>query len=415
MGQTRSLRTGRFDWQQTFAALKHPNYRLWFFGQMVSLFGTWMQSTAQGFLLYQLTHSTLYLGSVSFISGIPAWLLMLYGGVVADQVPRRTLLIITQICMMILAFILGALTLAHLVQPWHILVMALLLGIINAFDAPARQSFVLEMVSREDLTNAVALNATMFNTAVVVGPAAAGAAYAAVGPGWCFIINGVSFIAVIVALLLMKLKPFSIRTRHTSAISELREGLRYVIAHPSIRMLIALVGVASLFGVSFATLLPAWAVRILGGDSTTNGLLQSARGLGALLSALLIASLGRFKFKGRLLTIGSFAFPCALLIFSLVRWLPLSLLTLVGVGAAQILVLNLANALVQTLSADELRGRVMGIYSLIFFGFMPIGGLLAGTVAARTSEPVTVFMGATITLVFAALVWLFFPRLRALQ
>lgn len=413
------LRTARlsrsFSWQQTFAALKYRNYRLWFWGQMVSLFGTWMQTTAQGYLVFQLTHSPAYLGYVSFAAGLPSWLFMLYGGVVADRMSRRTLLVITQICMMMLAFILAALTFSGRVQPWHIVLLAFGLGMANAFDAPARQAFVLEMVEREDLTNAIALNSTMFNSATAVGPAVAGVTYALFGPAWCFTINGLSFIAVIGALLLMKLKPPTVPALRTSTLADLKEGLRYVASQPLIRMLIGLVATTSLFGLSFVTLIPAWAVTVLGGNATTNGLLQSARGVGALGSALLIASLGRFKFKGKLLAIGTFAFPIVLLAFALVRWLPLSLLALVGVGIALILVLNLANALVQTLVSDPLRGRVMGIYSLTFLGLMPIGGLLAGAVAEHIGEPITVVLSSLILLGFATLMWIFVPRLRTLE
>jgi MFS family permease len=203
--------------------------------------------------------------------------------------------------------------------------------------------------------------------------------------------------------------------RRASAASDLMEGLRYVVAHPIIRALIGLVGVLSLFGVSLFTLMPAWAVKVLSGDAATLGWLQSARGAGALIGALLLASLGRFKFKGKLLTFGTFAFPLMLLVFALIRWLPLSLLALVAVGSVQILALNLANAIVQTLVTDELRGRVMGIYSLVFFGFMPIGGLLAGAAAQYIGEPETVVVSALISLGVAALVWVFLPKVRALR
>jgi len=415
MSQTSLSLRKSFRLDQTFAALKYPNYRLWFFGQMTSLFGTWMQSTAQGYLVYELTRSPAFLGYVSFASGIPSWLLMLLGGVVADRVPRRWLLVVTQTLQMLLAFVLALLAFLHVVQPWHIIALAFLLGVTNAFDTPARQSFVLEMVEREDLTNAIALNSTMFNMAVVVGPATAGLAYAAFGPAWCFLLNGVSFIAVIVALLLMKLKPPTIRPRHTSALSDLREGLQYTLAHPAIRGLIAMMSVAAVFGISYSTLFPAWSVEILHGDATTNGLLLSARGIGSLVAALLIASLARSRIKGRLLTIGTFVFPTALLGFALARSLPLSLMFLVAAGGAQILFSNLANALVQAESADELRGRVMGIYSLTFMGLMPLGGLLAGVVAQTVGEPLTVGLAAVISLGLALAVWVFLPQIRALE
>ena len=405
----------RPSWQQTFAAFKYRNYRLWFGGQLFSLFGTWMQTTAQGYLVYQLTNSSAYLGYVAFASGVPTWLFTLYGGVVADRMSRRTLMVVTQSAMLVLAFILAALTFTGLVQPWHIVVLAFLLGIANAFDAPARQAFVLEMVEREDLTNAIALNASMFNAATAVGPAVAGVTYAAFGPGWCFTLNGVSFIAIIVALLMMQIRPQAVPARRVSAASDVMEGLRYVVAHPVIRALIGLVGVLSLFGVSLFTLMPAWAVEVLGGDAATLGWLQSARGAGALIGALLLASLGRFKFKGKLLTAGTILFPLMLLVFALVRWLPVSLLILLAVGATQILALNLSNAIVQTQVSDELRGRVMGIYSLVFFGFMPVGGLLAGAAAQYIGEPETIVVSALISLGVAALVWVFLPKVRALR
>ena len=401
--------------RQTFASLKYRNYRLWFTGQLASLIGTWMQMTAQGFLIYQLTHSPAYLGYVGFASGIPTWLFMLYGGVISDRMSRRKLMLITQTAMMILAFILAALTFANVVQPWHIVLLAFLLGIANAFDAPARQSFVLELVDREDMTNSIALNATMFNSATAVGPAVAGVTYALLGPAWCFAINGLSFIAVIVALSMMEIKLQPARARATSAQADLKEGLRYVAAQPTIRLLILVAAVTSLFGMGYATLLPAWAVSILHGNSATNGFLQSARGVGSLLGALLIASLGRFRFKGKLLTLGSLVFPIFLLVFAVVSWLPLSLLVLVGVGWGFMVLLNMANALVQTLVPDELRGRVMSVYTLGFFGMMPLGALLAGAVAELTSEPITVVLGTLIALGFAILLWLRAPQLRALE
>lgn len=410
-----SRTVGPVSWQQTFAALKYPNYRLWFWGQMVSLFGTWMQSTAQGFLVFQLTHSPAYLGYVGFAAGLPSWVFMLYAGVIADRMSRRTLLVITQTCMMVLAFIIAGLTFLGLVQPWHIIVLAFVLGVANAFDAPARMAFVLEMVEREDLTNAIALNSAMFNSALVVGPAVAGITYAAFGPAWCFTLNGLSFIAVISALLAMKLRPQVVARRRASALADLKEGLRYVASQPLIRALVSLVGTTALFGMCFVPLIPAWAVTVLGGNATTNGLLQSARGVGALSGALLIASLGRFRFKGKLLTFGTFAFSITLLAFAFVRWLPLSLLTLACVGTAQILFLNLANGSVQTLSPDALRGRVMSVYSLIFFGFFPIGSLLAGSFAQHFGSPLTVVLGALVSLVVATLTWAFVPGLRALS
>jgi MFS family permease len=402
-------------WQERFPALMHPNYRLWFAGQVIAAFGMWMQATAQGYLIFELTQSPAYLGYVSFVGGVPTWMFMLYAGVVADRVPRRTLLLITNTCTMCLAFILAALTLTQLVQPWHILILAFLLGTVSAFDAPPRQAFTLEMVNREDLPNAIALNSTMFNTATAIGPAVAGFLYALVGPGWCFLLNGMSFTAIISALLIMKLQPLGRPLPRRSALLDIREGLSFAFRHPTLRVLLLLIGVTSLFGMSFATLIPAWAVRVLGGDATTNGLMQSARGLGALLGALWIASLGRFKYKGRLLTIGLLTMPATILIFSQVRWLPLSLLLLMATGLTIIPVVNLANALVQTLAPDELRGRIMSIYSLIFMGMWPLGGLWVGTLAQRYGETFPVVIGGCAVFVFAVFLYVRFPSIRDLE
>lgn len=394
----------RINFTDTFAALHHPNYRLWFYGQMVSLMGTWMQSTAQGFLVFQLTNSPVYLGYVGFAAGVPAWIFTLYGGYIADKMSRRTLLIITQTTMMILAFVLAGLTFLGIVQAWHIIVLAFLLGVANAFDAPARQAFVLEMVPREDLTNAVALNATMFNTGTAFGPAIAGITYAMFGPAWCFLINGISFIAVIAALVLMKLTPSPIDRSQKSILQGIREGYRFAHKDVIVRTLILYLAAVSLFGMGFATLMPDWAVKILGGDATTNGLLQSARGIGALIGALLTAALSRMQFRGRLVTWGSFLFPIMLIVFGLVHWLPLSLLVLIIVGISQIVYMNNSNSLVQTETPDLLRGRVLSIYTLAFFGLVPVGSLLVGALANMIGEVNTLAFSALILLGFA--IWM---------
>jgi MFS family permease len=399
-------------WQDTFAALKYYNYRLWFSGQIVSLVGTWMQATAQGYLIYQLTNSPAYLGLVGFVGGLPSILFTLFGGVVADRLPRRTLLVITQAVMLILAFILALLTFTNLVQPWHILILAFLLGVANAFDAPARTSFLLELVNREHMTNAIALNSTMFNIATVVGPSVAGLTYAAFGPAWCFTLNGISFIAVIIALLFMRIQPVERPVQRGTALGELGEGLRYVFGHKVILSLILTVGLVSLFGIGMLNLLPAWAKDILHGDVTTNGWLVAARGFGSLISALMLAYWGTRKLRGRMWTLGAFVMPAMLFIFAWVRWLPLSLATLVGVGWGFMLVVNNSQAIVQSLVSDRLRGRVMGVYTLVFFGSMPLGSLLSGTLAEKIGEPLAVASGAAALMLLAVAAWIFLPDIR---
>ena len=398
-----------------FASLEHRNYRLWFSSQVASLIGTWMQFTAQGFLVFELTRSPAFLGYVAFAYGAPVWLFMLFGGVVSDRVVRRTIVLITQSTMMILAFILAGLTFLGHIQPWYIVLLAFGAGAANAFEVPARQAFVIELVAREDLSNAIALNSTMFNLATAVGPAVAGVAYATLGPAWCFMINGVSFIPVIAALLMMRLEPQPPRVHTGSAVDAFKTGAKYVWSHPTMRILIALVMVTTVSGMSFATLFPAWAVKILGGDAATNGFLQSARGAGSLVGALMIASSARVKIKGKLLMIGLLVFPVILLAWSATRWLPLSLILLGGVGWATIVVFNISNILVQMHVPDELRGRVMSIYMLSFFGMFPLGALLEGAVAQAIGEPITVALGALGALGFACWLWVRVPWLKTLE
>ena len=405
----------RLTLAQTFAAMRHRNYRLWFIGQLISLVGTWMQTTAQGYFIYTITHSVVYLGYVGFVSGLPSWLFILYGGVIADRVPRRTLMIITQSSMMVLAFVLAALAFLNVVQPWHILVLAFLLGTANAFDTPARQSFVVEMVDREDMTNAIALNATMFNLGAIVGPAIAGLTYALIGPAWCFTLNGISFIAVIIALGMMRIKLPQAPLLRLSILTAVKDGLRYVRSERLVATLSISTFVMNVFGFGLIVLIPAWAVSVLKGDVTTNGLLLSARALGAVIGGLLIAAIaGRGK-RGRLWSTSSFLLPLVMAGFALTRWLPLSLILLAGMGFFLISIMNTSNAMVQSRVPDELRGRVMGIYSLMFMGGGPIGSLLVGEVASWTNEPMTALMCAGVMLIFAAFIWLGRPEVRAMD
>ena len=372
-----------------------------------------MQRTAQAYLIFDLTKSPLYLGYVGFAYGVPSWLFMLYGGAIADRFPRRNILLIAQIAMMVLAFVLAGLTFTGLVQPWQIIVLAFLLGCANAFDAPARQAFVTDLVDRRDLANAIALNSSMINAATVIGPAVAGITYAAFGPAWCFTINGFTFIAVIVALLLMKLAPFLPVEKTVSIFREIREGLQFVARTPTIRTLIVNLGILSLAGLGFVTLLPVWAVDVLGGDATTNGFLHTARGLGALSGALLIAAIGQSYSKGKLLTIATFVMPLFLFLLSLTKILPTSFIALLGTGWGFMVIVNLSNTLVQTNITDELRGRVMGIFTFTFFGLMPIGSLVNGAIADQIGASSTIQINALFLMAAAVVLVLRFPFIRA--
>ncbi len=399
----------------TFAALQHPNYRLWFRGMLVSLVGTWMQNTAQGFLVFELTNSPAYLGYVAFASGLPSWFFTLYGGVIADRISRRRMIIITQSSMMVLAFIQAILVFTGIVEAWHILILAFFLGIANAFDAPARQSFVVEMVNRDDLTNAIALNSTMFNLATVIGPAVAGLMYAWLGPAWCFTLNGISFIAVIVSLVMMKLPPRESTPLEGQAYALLQEGFQYTKSNVNILGILFLVGTVSIFASGMLTLIPAWSVNILQGDATTNGLLLSARGFGSMLGGLFIAWLSQYQVKGRALSAGSLILPVVMILFSLTKDTFLSLAFLVGIGFGFMLVVNNANAVLQSSLPDNLRGRVMSIYVMVFFGAQPIGSLLAGELAERAGEQLSVLVSSALLLACSLFIRFRLPHLSSVR
>jgi len=324
-------------------------------------------------------------------------------------------MVITQSVMMILAFILAGLTFGKIIQPWHIIFLAFLLGVANAFDAPTRLSFVSELVDKENLANAIALNSTMFNTATTIGPAVAGLAYAFFGPGWSFTINGVSFIAIIIPLMMMRFPKFVPRERKTPVIVDLKEGFSYIVSQPAIISLLAILAAVSIFGISFIVLLPRWATNILHGNAVTFGLLQSFRGIGAFIAAIIMASLGHKRQKGKILSISVFSLTPLVIIFTFIRWTPGSLFLITLVGASFISIVNNINALIQCLAPEKLRGRVMSFYSLIFFGSMPIGALLVGTLAQAIGESLAIIICASAFGSIVLLVWLIVPKLRELE
>jgi MFS family permease len=400
----------------TFAALRHRNFRLWFFGQTLSMMGTWMQSVAQGWLVFQLTGSEFALGAISFVGTAPALFLMLPAGALIDRTPRRQLLLMTQTAMMLLAFTLAGLAAAGILQVWHVALLAVGLGVANSFDAPARQALAVDMVEdRRDLMNAIALNSTIFNLARVVGPAIGGAVLALLGAAWCFALNGLSFVAVIVALLMMRLPASVNAPSREPLMAQIRAGLRYAYEHRATRAIILLVGVASLFGMSYAVLLPAFAVDILNVGEAGLGALNAAVGIGALIGSLVVASMASFRHKGWVLTVGSLAFPLGLLALSFSRSFVLSLACLVAIGLAIVTQNATCNTLVQSSVPDELRGRVMAVYMLMFFGTAPFGALQAGAIAQALGATAGVAVGAGIVLLFAAGIFFAAPGLRRFE
>jgi MFS family permease len=386
----------------TFRALRHRNFQLFFAGQFISLTGTWMQSVAQSWLVYRLTGSVILLGAVGFASQIPVFLIAPFGGSVADRMDRRRILVITQSVAMSLAAVLAVLTLTGSIQIWHLFVVAVGFGVANAFDIPTRQAFVAEMVGRNDLINAIALNSSMFNGARIVGPAIAGILVAAVGEGWCFFGNAVSYIAVITGLLMMKVNSTP-RKRESSALSDIAEGFGYVAKTRPIRALLLLLGLVSLTAMPYAVLMPVFADQYLGGGSSTLGYLMGASGIGALIAALSLATRKHVFGLGRWVLFACGGLGLSLILFSLSRNFWLSALLLIPVGFSMMTQMSSSNTLVQAMVPDHLRGRVMSVYSMMFMGVAPFGALLAGTLAGYIGPPETVAIGGAVCLLAAVL------------
>jgi MFS family permease len=377
--------------------MQHRNYRLFFFGQLVSLIGTWMQSVAQSWLVYRLTGSAVLLGTVGFASQIPVFLLSPLGGVMADRRDRRRVLLATQAVSMLLALTLALLTLSGRIQVWQVLVLAALLGVANGFDIPARQAFVVELVGRQDLVNAIALNSSMFNGARIVGPALAGVVVAAVGEGWCFFANGVSYVAVLASLAALRLpaRPVPAATR-ASPVAQILEGWRFVARTAPIRALLLLLGLVSLTGMPYAVLMPVMAEDVLHAGASGLGLLMGASGTGALAGALVLARRTSLAGLGTWVASAALAFGVALIAFSLSRHFWLSVALLLPVGFAMLLQMSSSNTLIQSMVPDELRGRVMSAYSMMFMGMAPLGALLAGTLAETVGAPATIAIGGVV-------------------
>ena len=381
-------------------ALKHRNFQLFFSGQLISLIGTWMQTVAQSWLVYRMTGSSLLLGSVGFASQFPVFLMAPVGGMVADRVNRHRVVIATQAAAMILALILATLTLTHRVTVPQIFVLAALLGVVNAFDIPGRQSFLVDMVGREDLMNAIALNSSMFNGARVIGPAIAGILVAKIGEGWCFFANGISYIAVIAGLLMMKID-CPARSKSDSPLDDIVEGFRWASRTGPIRALLLLLGLVSLVGMPYTVLMPLFADRILHGGARGLGILMGFTGIGALLGALTLALRSGVRGLGRLVALTCAGFGVSLIAFSFSRNFWLSAVLLIPVGFCIMLQMACSNTLIQSMVPDALRGRVMAVYSMMFMGMAPFGALLGGALADRLGAPITVATGAVASIVGA--------------
>jgi len=377
-----------------FRALKSRNFRLFFGGQGISLIGTWMQMVAQSWLVYRLTGSPTLLGVVGFAANIPSFVLAPFAGVLADRFNRHRMLVITQVLSMIQALLLAFLVLSDLVAVWHIIALALFLGIINAFDMPIRQSFIFDMIDRkEDLGNAIALNSSLVQSSRLIGPSIAGILIAIVGEGVCFLVNGLSFIAVIAALLAMKVQPRAVSRASGSALHGLKEGFRYAFGNTPIRSILILLALVNIVGTPYTVLMPIFARDILGGGPHTLGFIMTAVGIGALVGAIFLASRRSPRGLGKVLGWAAGIFGVGLVFFSLSRQVWLSLFVMLFTGFGMLVNLAGSNTVLQTIADEDKRGRVMSLYTMGMRGMMPFGSLLAGSVAAAFGAPFVLLLG----------------------
>ncbi len=409
-GQQHRVPVGGITWRHTFRALRYRNYRLFFWGQLVSLSGTWMQQTAMSWFVYQITNSKFLLGLVAAIGSAPMVLSSVWGGALADLYPKRSILVATQSAQMVCAFVLAAGVWLGFASPLFIIIIAALNGIALGFDMPARQAFTVEMTSREDLLNAISLNSSIVNGARVVGPSLAGLMIGAVGVAMCFFLNGLSFIAVIVGFLLMRLPRFVRKIDVVSAGKHAQEGILYSVKHQRVRTILLLFLAIGTFGWSYTVLMPAFARDGLGRGANGYGVLMSASGTGAFIGALAVATYGHLFVPRRLALGGVWLFAASLFALALTRNFYVALAFLFTAGFGMLLFFSTSNTLLQTIVPDEMRGRVMGVWSLVFGAMIPLGSLEAGAVAHWAGTPFALAFGAIICAVSALVTLLVIRR-----
>ena len=403
----------RGDYSHAWRALRHRNFRLFFGGQTISLIGTWMTRIATAWLVYRLTNSAMLLGVVSFAGQIPTFLLAPFAGVMVDRLNRRHVLLWTQTLAMIQSLLLAALTLSHRINIAEILVLSAFQGLINAFDMPGRQAFMVQMVDdRNDLSNAIAINSSMVNVARLVGPSLAGLVIAASSEGWCFLIDGISYIAVIISLVLMRVHVAAIRRAATSMLEQMREGWSYVSTFTPVRSILTLFALISLMGMPYMVLMPIFAGRVLHGGPHTLGFLMGAAGAGALISAITLVLRRTVRGLTKMLPIAAILFGTSLVLFGFSRsvWLSLILMLFTGFGMLQ--GLTVSNTIIQTLVPEDKRGRVMSYYTAAFVGMAPFGSLLAGSLASWIGAPHTVLLTGSCCIAGGLWFWSRLPGIR---
>jgi MFS family permease len=387
--------------REAFRALRYYNFRLFFAGQLISLIGTWMQTVAQSWLVYRLSGSSTLLGLVGFSSQIPVFLFSPLGGVLADRYSRHRMIIVTQSCSMLLALVLAALTLTGVIQIWHIFVLSAALGVVTSFDIPARQAFFQEMVGRDDLVNAIALNSSMFNSARIIGPAIAGLLVAWIGEGWCFFANGISYIAVLAGLFMMHVTPRVIHNSENTAWQHILEGMRFVASARPIRTLLVLVALVSFFGLQYSVLMPIFADKIFHSGAHGLGILLGINGAGALCGALVMAARRGIKGLTVWIAVSASIFSIAITAFAYAPSFWFAAFALYVVGFATMIQFGSTNTLIQMMTPDRLRGRAISSYSMMYMGVTPIGSMAAGIVAEHFGARLTIAVGGIVSLIAA--------------
>lgn len=398
-----------------FAALRHRNFRLFFIGQTISLVGTWMQSLAQGWLVLELTDSAFYVGLVSALGSLPVLLFSLPAGVYVDRANKRRMVIVAQALLLVLALVLGLLVAAGRIAAWQVGLIAALVGLVFAFEVPARQSFMVDLVGKDDLMNAIALNSSAFNATRVVGPAVAGFLISGVGLATCFLLNAASYVAVLVGLARMRLPPFARPEGEAGGWERFREGARFAFGDRRVAALIVMTAVLSVFGFPYVVLMPVFARDVLHVGARGFGLLTASIGVGALASALGLAVFGGRMRKGKILLWAGPAFAVTIGAFAAARWFPLAMVALAASGFAMVLENAVTNTLLQTLVPDGLRGRVMGFWTFVFVGLAPIGSLQVGWLAGWVGAPAAVEIGAAVCFVSAVAMWRIVPEVTRLR
>lgn len=396
-----------------FRSLQYRNYRLFFGGQSISLIGTWMQRIALPWMVYHITGSAFLLGLVSFAGQIPTFLLAPVAGVFTDKFNKYRVLLITQIASLVQALILAVLAMAGVITIWEIVILSIIMGCINAFDTPSRHSFVIEMVGRkEDLGNAIALNSMMFNGARLIGPSIAGLMLATTGEGICFLINAISYVFVIASLLSMNVKPSAEERKRGDIVKDLRDGFNYAFGFPPIKHILILLSVVNIMGASYQVLMPVFAKEVINGDSGTYGFLMGAAGLGALVGAFYLASRETVIKMGKIIPAATGLFGFGLVILSFTSYFYFSVLLMIFIGLGMMLQTASSNTILQTITDDDKRGRIMSFYTMAIMGTSPFGSLIAGSLAKAIGTPETIFIGGLTCVIGAFFFYRKLPELK---